>query len=51
MTTEPSAEKMIAQAREAEDAARAVKGVTNSEGAKSPAPAAPKSHIASQQRL
>jgi PmbA protein len=30
---EPSAEKLIAAARAAEDAARAVKGVTNSEGA------------------
>ena len=30
---EPSAEQLEAQAREAEDAARAVKGVTNSEGA------------------
>jgi PmbA protein len=32
-TIEFSAEQLIAQAREAEDAARAVKGVTNSEGA------------------
>jgi PmbA protein len=32
-TVELSAETMIAQAKEAEDAARAVKGVTNSEGA------------------
>jgi len=31
--TEPEAEKLIAAARTAEDAARAVKGVTNSEGA------------------
>jgi len=31
-TTELSAEQLIAQAREAEDAARAVKGVTNSDG-------------------
>ena len=32
-TAEPSAEQLIAAVREAEDAARAVKGVTNSEGA------------------